>query len=456
MLFMFFMFFMVKLFDTDLTMFCCLVLDVPAPPGALADVARACSPTVETIGDQVAVFDAAGLERVIGPPGAIGQAVSRLAADRGLTVRVAVAKTAAAAALLAHARSGLTVGGDIQDVACGGLRDLFPRHDPRELDEVLDTFQGWGLRTCADVARLPRAGVAARLGALGVALHQAASGEDVRPLVPIRESRRFIERLELEWPIEGLEPLAFVLARLCEPLAADLERADRGAVEIATRLTLVSRDIHARVLHLPAPMRDARVLRTLIALDLESHPPAAGIDAIEIELGVVPGRITQGSLLTHALPTPEALTSLMARLGALVGEARVGAPALVASHDARAIGMARFAPTDALDGSSGVWPARSSPDAGAGAGLRRFGLPLAARVVTERGAPIRVVPAARGLAAGRVVDRAGPWRSSGRWWAFDHTRWDRDEWDVELAHGARLRLSRDRQAGRWEIAGAFD
>ena len=63
--------------------------------------------------------------------------------------------------------------------------------------------------------------------------------------------------------------------------------------------------MHERTLNLPAPMRDSKVLRTLIVLDLESNPPHAGIDEVTIEVGVVPGRIVQGSLLDRALPSPE-------------------------------------------------------------------------------------------------------------------------------------------------------
>ena len=104
-------------------------------------------------------------------------------------------------------------------------------------------------------------------------------------------------------PIDGLEPLSFVLARLCESLSVSLERADRGAVEVTLRLRLVTRAVHERALHLPAPIRDARVLRTLLLLDLESHPPPAAIDWVEIEVGVAPGAIIQGSLLARALPS---------------------------------------------------------------------------------------------------------------------------------------------------------
>ena len=97
-----------------------------------------------------------------------------------------------------------------------------------------------------------------------------------------------MQSIELEWPIDALEPLSFVLARLLDPLSAALERADRGGAALRLDLRLVDRTMHARVLQLPAAMRDPRVLRTLLLLDLESHPPSARIDIVTIEIDPAP------------------------------------------------------------------------------------------------------------------------------------------------------------------------
>ena len=321
--------------------------------------------------------------------------------------------------------------------------------------ERLAIFARWGLRTLSDLASLVRADVLTRLGPLGARMHQAACGEDLVPLVPLADPARFVEQIALEWPIEGLEPLAFVLGRQCDALSLALERADRGAVAVTTRLRLVTRETHTRTLDLPAPMRDARVLRTLILLDLESHPPPAAIDAVEIDLGVTPGRIVQGSLLTRSLPSPEDLATLIARLSALMGATRVGAPVVVDSHDDRAVAQEAFkgvgsrARASATDSS-----AKERADPMLVPAVRRLRLPIAARVTLEGGAPIRVAPAARGLAGGRVRTWAGPWRSSGQWWS-DAAAWDRDGWDVEVADGI-YRLCRDRRTGGWVIEGILD
>ena len=150
------------------------------------------------------------------------------------------------------------------------------------------------------------------------------------------------EALNLEWPIEGIEPLSFVLGRLFEPLCAELERDDRATAMVHVVLTLVTRETEVRTLHLPAPMRDPRVLRTLVLLNLEGHPITAGIDRITVTADPAPGRIVQCSLLGRALPLPEQIAPLVARLGALMGEERVGAAALVDSHRPEAFRMTAF------------------------------------------------------------------------------------------------------------------
>src|SRR5215510_15061609 len=136
-----------------------------------------------------------------------------------------------------------------------------------------------------------------------------------------------------------------------EPHSVHLGRRDRGAAVLHVRLHLVKVDdttpaVHERSLQLPAPMRDARTLRTLALLDLESNPPPAPIDRVEVAVDPTPGRIVQYSLLTRALPTPERLSTLMARLHALMGETRCGSPALVDSWKPGAFEMKPFAPRD--------------------------------------------------------------------------------------------------------------
>jgi hypothetical protein len=292
---------------------------------------------------------------------------------------------------------------------------------------------------------------------------------DAKPFVPDGETPRFIGRLELEWPIEALEPLSFVFARLLEPLSASLERADRGAAAIHLDLRLTDRSTHVRMLQLPAPMRDPRVLRTLLLLDLESGPPPAAVDIVAIELDPAPARITQFSLLQRALPSPETLSTLTARLSALVGESRIGSPVLIDTHEPGAFEMARFAPevraissrrSDEVakaDAPANAFAASGTPDLKVGptgeSVLRRQRHPPAIRVSVEHGRPVYLAASRRGMPQGAVTQAAGPWRATGGWW--DKT-WNRDEWDVALSSAAVCRIFQDRTTERWFLDGIYD
>ena len=315
-------------------------------------------------------------------------------------------------------------------------------------------FKRWGLRTLGDLAALPPDDVAARLGQEGVRWQRLARGEDAAPLVPSVPEERFEQALDLEWPIEELEPLAFVLGRLLEPLEAHLERRGRGAAVLHVRLFLVktsggARDVHERSLQLPTPIREARTLRTLALLDLESHPPSGPIDRVVVAVDPTPARIVQFSLITRPLPSPEQLSTLMARLQALMGETRCGAPALVDSWKPGAFKMRPFAPRDANAVTSAPSPLALA--------LRRFRHPVPARVRVDDGKPSRVTIDRRGFSGGGVARCAGPWRTSGDWWRKrESDGWDRDEWDVTLTDGATYRLFRARDTEQWFVDGVLD
>ncbi len=407
------------------------------------------------------VLDLAGLTRLFGDARTIAGELRRTAAERGLQIRVAIAGTRTAARLMVRHRAGLSIiePGD-EAVALASLPlALLPalQNDPNDTsdsNELIATFLRWGLRTLGDLAALPSDDLAARLGQEGVRWQRLARGEDAAPLVPAVPEERFEQSLDLEWPIEELEPLAFVLGRLLEPLEAHLERRGRGAAVLHVRLFLVkaageTRDVHERSLQLPTPIRDARTLRTLALLDLESHPPAGPIDRVVVAIDPTPARIVQFSLITRPLPSPEQISTLMARLQALMGETRCGSPALVDSWKPGAFEMRPFAPKE-----GGAAPQAPSPVALA---LRRFRHPVPARVRVADGKPSRVTIDRRGMDGGGVKVCAGPWRTSGQWWRKSESDgWDRDEWDVTLTDGATYRLFRARDTEQWFVDGVVD
>lgn len=475
-----------------------------SPSSVLADVAREFSPRIEMCSATEIVLDLSGLERLFGDARTIAEELRRTAADRGLRVRVAIAGTRTAARLLVRYRAGLTIiapGNEAAAVAplpialLGDLssntrttKDQEPRTKDQEPDQ-LTTFRRWGLRTLGDLAALPSDDLAARLGRHETEWQRLARGEDSRPLVPAVPEERFEQSLELEWPIEELEPLSFVLGRLMEQLEAHLEQRDRGAAVLHVRLHLIrtagtTREVHERSLQLPVAIRDARTLRTLALLDLESNPPPAAIDRVTVAVDPTPGRIVQFSLLTRPLPSPEQISTLMARLHALMGETRCGSPVTVDTWEPGAFAMKTFMPPDAnaryqhydtqrQRGTASVPQCVVAvKDASPVVALRRFRHPVPIRVHMKQGRPASVSIFQRGLSGGVVDACAGPWRTSGGWWldarktepkaqspepeAESRQLWDRDEWDVAIAEGQAYRLFRERHSDKWFLEGVVD
>jgi protein ImuB len=440
--------------------------------GVLA-IARDFSPRVRAVSDREVLLDVSGLGRLIGEPPEIAHQLARAIEGAGLKGDVAVAPTQTRARLLATQPADFDISAFPQ-LPVGVLRPLEtlpPGMNHRDRDRPYEIFASWGIATLGDLAALPARDLSSRLGRRGVALHRLARGLDAAPFAADPGTPRYVGRLELEWPIDGLEPLSFVFARLLDPLTAALERADRGAAAIHLALRLTDRSTHQRLLQLPAAMRDARVLRTLLLLDLESHPPApcapgeAMIDVVSIELDPAPARITQFSLLQRALPSPETVSTLTARLSALVGEGRVGSAVLIDTHRPDGFEMGRFNPDAAgppvsARATAGLPTLRDGGQAGpAGESrqtpvLRRQRGSIALCVSVTNGRPVHVAASRRGIPYGAIVEAAGPWRTSGGWWT--DRSWSRNEWDVALNGGAVCRIYQDRATDRWFLEGVYD
>ena len=223
----------------------------PLANAALVALAQDFSPRFERHRGDLISIDITGLRRLFGAPRAIGEALRRSATSRGMRVQVGIAATRTAAMVLAVGSPGLTVvdpgseAAALASLPIGILEKLSLETSDFRLQtsdfklETLSTLKSWGIRTLGAFAALPSTDLAARLGQLGIVWQGLARGQDVRPLVPTQREERFESSVELEWPIDGLEPLSFVLTRLLEPLSTRLERRDRGAAAIHVELGLI-------------------------------------------------------------------------------------------------------------------------------------------------------------------------------------------------------------------------
>jgi protein ImuB len=249
---------------------------------------------------------------------------------------------------------------------------------------------------------------------------------------------------ELDYPLELLEPLSFILAsllnRLCASLQARGKAAGRLHLQLKLEVTFVSEhDQHLdasplfeRTLSLPVPLSDTAALLKLLRLDLEAHPPQAPILAVRLRAEPAAPRVTQNDLFQPAAPEPARLEVSLARIAKLVGVKNVGSPELLDTHRpdafanrpfriaARKIRVRNFMQNSMMS---------ESADYSKRLACRIFRPPLRTEVqCSSVGRPERL--RVQGVCR-NVVACAGPWLTSGDWWTLDP--WQREEWDVELA-----------------------
>src|SRR5215467_9075436 len=301
----------------------------------LRDCARAFSPRVENASNGTVVFDAEGLERLFGSYPQIAEQVAEKVRMRGIEANVAVAANIDAAICAARGFDGISVinrGTEAARLQNLPLRVLSPS------PEILETLERWGIRTLGAFAQLPAVQIAERLGQDGVQLHKRACGAGgARTLVPHADAVRFVEVLDLDYEITTIEPLTFILSRMLEQICSRMRSRNLATHEV--RLALGE---HIRVLNLPLPVRNARLLTRLLILDLEAHPPGAAVRRIEVEAIPAKPRVVQNGLFVPLSPEPEKLELTLARLKAVVGEENVGAPEILDTHRPDSFAVRRF------------------------------------------------------------------------------------------------------------------
>jgi len=406
---------------------------------ALADVAASCTERVEIAADGAVLLDAGGTRTLFGSEAGLATALTARSERVGLAARAAVAATATTARLAALHGDGCTV---VPDGAELGFLAPLPLACLTPDDATAATLARWGVHRLGDLARLPEAEVATRLGATGAALLRGARGLDARPLLPNHTRREIEESLSLEHAIDTVEPLLFVLRGLVERALDRLELAGIGCVRMHLGLRLDDRSRDDRTLALAAPTRDVKTLLTLLRLDVEARPPRAAACAVTLAVIPQPIRPTQLGLFVPAGPAPEQLATTIARLGVLCGSDRVGQPAVVDTHVPGAAMVVPFAPPAPA-------PAPGAQDCRLM--VRSVRPPKPLDVFSTRDEPTYV--RGHGM-AGRVVSAAGPWRVIADWWRERPCR--RDYYDFELTDGGVYRCFRDLGTGKWYVDGVYD
>ncbi len=467
-----------------------LVLRIRSPElertahGALRDAALSFSPRTEAVPPGTGVYgaegacflDASGTGALFRSEAGFAAALAARAAALGLPARVSIAGSRSVALLAAR------VPGEPGDVRvlpagreAGWLAPLaIEILDPSRL--LAEALRRFGIGSLGQLARLPARSLSTRLGPEAIRLARLARGEGDPMPIAVTQEDGIEEALDLEEPLDRLEPLAFVLRRLLGRLGSRLEARGLAGAELRLGLGLAGGGREARRIGLAAPTSDPKTLLRLICLSLEAHPPYAAIESVRVMTRGVPVRADQLDLFRPAGPAPAVLGRTLAEIETLCGEGSVGVPVLPDVHRAGAFTLAPFfagsasgsssrsssrassrassgtssgdSPGDPSEASSG---ALASLPAASTQALRALRPPVPAQVRERRGMPQWLHSA---VASGEILDCSGPWRTTGGWWSSE--RFAHDHFDVRTRGGAVSRLRYDRILRAWHVDGVYD
>ena len=410
---------------------------------ALLDLGTSISPRMEDTAPDTIILDISGLTSLFGSDENIAVQLKQRASILGLLVHVAVSSNLEVALHAARGFSGITLISPGEEAKCLGklsVRALLPSVD------ILETLERWGVRDCAALAALTVLQLSERLGQEGVRLHELARGACLRSLVMAQPGVLFEEEMVLDFAIAELEPLSFLLGRLLDQLCARLETRALATCAIRTHFDLedsfeedfqvliensppkLAPKTYEKVLSLPVPTRNSKMLLKLLRLQLQADPPHAAILKIILSAEPARPRAAQGGLFLPGSPDPEKLELTLGRLANLVGNSNVGSPELIDTHRPGDFRMGRFAPEN--DGSKISQKNGAATAHVRGAPLTAFRVfrpEIQAKIELQQNYPTRIY--FQGM-RGNIVAASGPWRTSGDWWREDI--WQQDEWDVEI------------------------
>jgi protein ImuB len=413
------------------------------------------------------VLDIEGTERLFGPPAQLAARLRASLAAAGFRASIAVSANYDAARMKAATARGITV---IPEGAEAGALEKLPLAALELAEEHEGIFALWGMRTLGELARLPETELVTRLGAEARVWRQLARGEAAHTFQPIEPALALTEFCEFETPVEQIDSLLFIGARMIDCLVARAASRALSLALITVDMKLEGNRVHRRVLRPAIPSTDRKFLLKLLQLEIGAHPPAAAVVALTLAAEAGQSGKVQLGLFVPQMPEPSRLDVTLARLKALVGADRVGSPALEDTHRRGSFRMENFV----MHGEPAACIPRSQKrdrSAGSGQALGRpkpGGEIVPARMALRRvrpPAPVWIVHRAMKPAAFRnsednfeISAAYGPWLSSGCWWAGEG--WDEEEWDVLAmkSDGTQVAclLVCDRTRNAWRLEAYYD
>ena len=405
----------------------------------LLQCAERWTPDYESTEPGLCVLDLSAVRDIRQQRLACGAGIRAELATHRLEARVGFANGPDHACLAARAAESVLI--HDEDESGASLMQKLPVEVLHLTPAVMEVLQLWGVHTLAQLAALPREGVAARLGADGLHAWLLSRGGTGRLLQRVRPVALFRETTELEHGVEALDPLLFLLRRMLEMLCRRL--AERWLVAAAEHLLLTFEDgsQHQRLLRVTEPTRDEDLLLRVLHTHLDGLRTSAAVRSVTLELTPTRQSMRQNLLFERSLRDPQRFAETLAQLEALFGIGRMGKPRLLPTRRPDAFSMAGFLePT----------PPSLAPNDGPSYGLPLccFRPPRAVGVSLHQHRPAFITTQNATLT---ITGANGPCLLSGDWW--DRQAWSREVWEVAASDGALYQLAREGQ--RWFLDGVY-
>ena len=285
------------------------------------------------------VLDIAGTERLFGPPAQLAERLREELAAAGFRASIAVSANFDTARMKAASMRGIAV------IPEGAEAEALARLPIAALDldeEYAATFALWGIGTLGELAALPEADLVARMGPKARAWRALARGEAEHAFEPIEAEFALEEFCEFETPVEQIDSLLFVGARMIDCLATRAAGRALALRSLTAEMGLEGGGTHGCAIRPAVPTIDRKFLLKLLQLEIGAHPPQAAVVRLTLRAEAGAQSKVQLGLFAPQTPEPSRLDVTLARLRAMVGEERVGSPVLEDTHRADGFRMEGF------------------------------------------------------------------------------------------------------------------
>jgi protein ImuB len=427
-----------------------------AARAVLLECAAQFSPRLESISQKsvsqeaacACVLDITGTERLFGPPQTLAERLRDALASAGLRTTVAVSANFHTARLKAAATRGITVIPRGQEALALSKLPLAVLDLP---EDYAETFAIWGIRTLADLAALPESDMVARLGPQAVDWRNMAHGVHSHTFQPIEAEFSLEELCAFETPVEQIDSLLFVGARMIDCLATRASTRALSLASLSVHMQLDGGRAYQRSIRPAVATIDRKFLLKLLQLEIAAHPPEAAVLSLTLTAQAGQSSKVQLGLFAPQTPEPSRLDVTIARLKAIAGEDRVGSPVLEDTHRPGSFRMESFSVSNQTRAGKLTEHSLALPRMA----LRRVRPPAPVRVLLDACKPQTFRDREKSY---RVAAAYGPWRSSGCWWSTD--AWNSEEWDVlaESSQGSSVAclLVHDCTKDRWQLEAYYD